>query len=48
MKHRLLSKRYWNDLSTALGKSEAARNGHTYYTDCFGDIELRKEISRLN
>ncbi len=75
MKHRFISKRYWNSIATAMGESssllaeyddiinfslgdpdittdervikaafEDAVNGHTHYTDFFGDNELRREI----
>lgn len=75
MKHKFISKRYWNNISTAMGDSgsmlykyddiinfslgdpdvttdmkiinaafEDAKNGHTHYTDFFGDMELREEI----
>ncbi|NMM64005.1 pyridoxal phosphate-dependent aminotransferase [Clostridium sp. P21] len=78
MKHRFLSKRYWNSISTPMGESSSfldkfddlinfslgdpdcttdsriingafqdALNGHTHYTDCFGDKELRNEICKL-
>lgn len=75
MKHKFISKRYWNSIATAMGESsghlaeyddvinfslgdpdittderiikaafEDAMNGHTHYTDFFGDNELRQEI----
>lgn len=78
MKHRFISKRYWNDISTPMGESgglvreyddlinfslgdpdyttderiinaafEDAKNGHTHYTDFFGDMELREEILKF-
>ncbi|SCZ80309.1 pyridoxal phosphate-dependent aminotransferase [Acidaminobacter hydrogenoformans] len=77
MKHRFISKRYWNSIATAMGESsshlaeyddvinfslgdpdittdariikaafEDAMNGHTHYTDFFGDNELRQEICK--
>lgn len=77
MKHGFISKRYWNNISTAMGDSgsllykfndiinfslgdpdittdvriineafEDAKNGHTHYTDFYGDMELRKEICK--
>lgn len=77
MKHRFLSKRYWNNISTPMGESSSLLNkyndiinfslgdpdmttdsriikgafqdaleGHTHYTDFFGDMELREEICR--
>lgn len=78
MKHKFLSKRYWNSISTPMGESgelsnkfddiidlslgdpdfttddriinaafQDALNGHTHYTDFFGDMELRKEICKF-
>ena len=75
MKHKFISKRYWNSISTPMGESNSllnkfddlinfslgdpdfntpepiidlamkdAKNGHTHYTDAFGDPELRDEI----
>lgn len=75
MKHKYLSKRYWNNISTPMGESscllskyndtinfslgdpdittdariikaafEDALNGHTHYTDFFGDMKLREAI----
>lgn len=77
MKHRFISKRYWNNISTAMGDSgsllhkyddiinfslgdpdvttdmtiiektfEDVKNGHTHYTDFYGDKELRQEICK--
>jgi aspartate/methionine/tyrosine aminotransferase len=77
MKHRFISKRYWNSISTPMGESNEllnmfddiinfslgdpdfdtpepiidlamkdAKNGHTHYTDAFGDPELRDEIRK--
>lgn len=77
MKHRFISKRYWNDISTPMGDSgdlvgkyedlvnfslgdpdlttdetviqaafQDALNGHTHYTDFYGDPELRQEIGQ--
>lgn len=75
MKHKFLSKRYWNDISAPMGESssllnkyndiinfslgdpdrttdpriikaafEDAMQGHTHYTDFFGDMELREAV----
>lgn len=78
MNNKYISKRYCNNISTAMGDSvdlirkyddlinfslgdpdlstdariinaafEDALNGHTHYTDSYGDIELREEICRF-
>lgn len=77
MKHKFISKRYWNSISTPMGESDSlldkfddiinfglgdpdfttpepiihlamkdAIEGHTHYTDSFGDPELRDEIMK--
>ena len=77
MKHHFISKRYWNSISTPMGKLanltysyddlidlslgdpdittderiinatfEDTKNGHTHYTDPYGDPELREEICK--
>lgn len=78
MKHRFISKRYWNSITTPMAESanllwkyknivdfslgdpdfttpepiihlamEDAKNGHTHYTDSYGDPELRDEIVKF-
>lgn len=78
MKHKFISKRYWNSISTPMGESASllnkfddiidfslgdpdfttpepiidlamkdAKDGHTHYTDFYGDPELRDEITKF-